>query len=113
MLEAWANYTPPAINNIYKVYYESASGDIIRTAVEEFNDPYIVVDRETFNSVVPNQFRVIDGKLVPRPSDNFYRKYLELDNNGKYTTIKNHAQFLVTNTDQNVDKWTVNYDQNN
>lgn len=112
-LEAWTNYVPPSIEHEYRIYYDAVTGAVTGTSVEDRDEPYIIVDQSTYNSVVHAECCVVDGQLTPRIVNTYYRPVLTLDDLGGYATIKNAAQFLVTDQIDNVDKWTVKYDKNN
>lgn len=112
-LEAWNNYQPPKIEHEYRVYYDAVSGAVTATSVELRDEPHIVVDRETYNSVIHAECCVINGQLAPRTNDIYYRPRLTLADDGEYATLPNAVQFLTTQQTDNVDKWTVKYDKNN
>jgi hypothetical protein len=92
----------------YKIYYDE-QGLCTRSDVELFDEPYIVVDRETFNNVTPCLYCVIDGKLQLRKQEFKHRLTLIPAETGPYKTIKGTAMFLVDDSyTKEVTHWKLN-----
>ena len=94
--------------HIYKIYYNE-QGLCTRSDVELFDEPYIVVDRETFNEVTPCLYCVVDGKLQLRKQEYNHRLILIPATKGKYKTAKGTAMFLVDDSyTKEVQHWKLN-----
>lgn len=92
----------------YKIYYNE-QGLCTRSDVELFDEPYIVVDRETFNNVTPCLYYVVDGKLKLRTQEYRHRLNLIPATEGKYKTVKGTPMFLVDDSyTQEVQHWKLN-----
>ena len=92
----------------YKIYYDE-QGLCTRSDVELFNEPYIEVDRETFNEVTPCLYCVVDGRLQLRKQEYKHRLTLIPAQEGKYKTVKGTAMFLVDDSyTKEVQHWKLN-----
>ena len=92
----------------YKIYYD-AQGLCTRSDVELFDEPYIVVDRETFNEVTPCLYRVVNGQLKLRTAEYQHRLLLVPAEEGPYKTIKGTGMFLVDDSyTKEVEHWKLN-----
>jgi hypothetical protein len=93
---------------VYKIYYD-AQGLCTRSDVELFDEPYIIVDCETFNTVTPCLYCVVDGKLQLRKQEFKHRLTLIPAETGPYKTIKGTAMFLVDDSyTKTVAHWKLN-----
>ena len=79
---------------VYRIYYD-AQGLCTRSDVELFDEPYIEVDKETFNTVTPCRYCVVNGQLQLRKQEHKHRLILIPAIKGPYKTIKGAAMFLV------------------
>jgi hypothetical protein len=92
----------------YKIYYNE-QGLCTRSDVELFDEPHNVVDRETFNTVTPCLYCVVDGKLQLRKREYKHRPTLVPATEGPYKTIKGTAMFLVDDSyTKEVQHWKLN-----
>ena len=93
---------------VYRIYYD-AQGLCTRSDVELFDEPYIIVDRETFNTVTPCRYCVVNGKLQLRVTEHQGRLNLISAKEGQYKTIKGTAMFLVDDSyTKAVAHWKLN-----
>ena len=93
---------------VYRIYYD-AQGLCTRSDVELFDEPYIIVDRETFNTVTPCRYCVVNGKLQLRVTEHQGRLNLIPAKEGQYKTIKGTAMFLVDDSyTKAVAQWKLN-----
>ena len=53
---------------VYKIYHD-AQGLCTRSDIELFDEPYIIVDRETFNEITPCLYRIVNGQLKLRTAE--------------------------------------------
>ena len=94
--------------HIYKIYYDE-HGLCTRSDVELFDEPYIEVDRETFNDVTPCLYCVVDGKLQLRTQEYKHKLILIPAEQGPYKTVKGTAMFLVDDSyTKEVQHWKLN-----
>jgi hypothetical protein len=95
LLEAFSNYkyTEP-IQYTYRIYYNDSTGDCLYSDVVLHNDPYIEVDRTTFDVFNPALYRVVSGRLKPKQVDYTDKRILTIGD-GAYKTIKGSSMFLV------------------
>ena len=94
--------------HIYKIYYDE-HGLCTRSDVELFDEPYIEVDRETFNEVTPCLYCVVDGRLQLRKQEHKHRLNLIPATEGPYKTVKGTATFLVDDSyTKEVQHWKLN-----
>jgi hypothetical protein len=109
LLAAFQNYNPGSpILHTYRVYYDATTGLCTRTDVLLHDDPFVEVDKKTFENFNPIFYRVVDGKIRPREIDYTYKKVL-IRGNGPYKTIKGTAMFLVDNSyTKAVQHWKLN-----
>ena len=92
----------------YKIYYDE-HGLCTRSDVELFDEPYIEVDRETFNEVTPCLYCVVDGKLQLRKQEYKHKLILIPVTDGNYKTIKGTGMFLVDDSyTKEVQHWKLN-----
>jgi hypothetical protein len=92
----------------YKIYYNE-QGLCTRSDIELFDEPYIVVDQETFNNITPCLYCVVDGKLQLLKQEYKHRLALIPAEAGKYKTIKGAAMFLVDDSyTKEVQHWKLN-----
>ena len=93
---------------VYRIYYD-AQGLCTRSDVELFDEPYIVVDRETFNNITPCRYCVVDGRLQLRKQEYKHQQLLVPAKVGPYKTIKGAAMFLVDDSyTKAVEHWKLN-----
>jgi hypothetical protein len=93
---------------VYRIYYD-AQGLCTRSDVELFDEPYIVVDRETFNTVTPCRYCVVNGKLQLREQEYQHKLKLVPAQEGPYKTVKGAAMFLVDDSyTKEVQHWKLN-----
>jgi len=93
---------------VYRIYYDT-QGLCTKSDVAAFDEPYIVVDQETFNTVTPCLYCVVDGKLRLRVTEYQGRLNLIQVDQGKYKTIKGAAMFLVDDSyTKAVTHWKLN-----
>ena len=92
----------------YKIYYNE-QGLCTRSDIELFDEPYIVVDQETFNNITPCLYCVVDGKLQLLKQEHKHRLNLIPAEAGKYKTAKGAAMFLVDDSyTKEVQHWKLN-----
>jgi hypothetical protein len=104
----FAQDTPPPL--IYRVYYDSATGNCLYTDVILHQDPHVEVDRATADNFNPVFYRVVDGKIKSREIVRTDKRIL-VQGNGKYKTLKGASMFLVLNdTAAPSVTWKVNND---
>lgn len=98
------------INYTYRVYYDPISGDCLYTDVLLHNDPYIEVDKKTFDNFNPIFYRVVNGKIKAKQI-NYSSKRILVQDNGPYKTIKG-ASMLLVGEDTNLPcvTWKINDD---
>jgi hypothetical protein len=107
LLEVWNNLVDHPVELTYRIYYDPVTGETTRTDTELFDEPHIVVDKETYNAFNSYIQIVVDGQLVARPSGGTgYAKQLSKSADGDYVTMRNRAMFPAADTD-NVDKWRL------
>jgi hypothetical protein len=106
LLEVWNNLVDHPVELTYRIYYNPVTGETTRTDTELFDEPHIVVDKETYNAFNSYVQIVVDGQLVARPRGTSYAKQLTKSADGDYVTMRNRAMFPATDTD-NVDKWKL------
>jgi hypothetical protein len=93
---------------VYRIYYDT-QGLCTRSDVELFDEPYIVVDRETFNTVTPCRYCVVNGKLQLREQEYQHKLKLVPAQEGPYKTVKGTAMFLVDESyTKTVTHWKLN-----
>jgi hypothetical protein len=93
---------------VYRIYYD-AQGLCTRSDVELFDEPYIEVDKETFNTVTPCLYCVVDNKLQLRKQEHKHRLILIPAVEGPYKTIKGAAMLLVDDSyTKEVQHWKLN-----
>jgi hypothetical protein len=102
LIEAFNNFgSAPATQIEYRLYYETESGRPIAMGSSRTIDaPYIVITKDIYDQAAYNNLRVVDGKLVT--IDNQYTSMLQLKktSNGEYSTAKNNASVLITETEE-------------
>jgi hypothetical protein len=107
LLTAVQNYVAIA-EPVYRIYYDT-QGLCTRSDVELFDEPYIVVDRETFNTVTPCRYCVVNGKLQLREQEYQHKLKLVPAQEGPYKTVKGAAMFLVDESyTKTVTHWKLN-----
>ena len=68
-----------------------------------------MVDRETFNTVTPCRYCVVNGKLQLREQEYQHKLKLAPAETGPYKTIKGAAMFLVDDSyTKEVQHWKLN-----
>ena len=93
---------------VYRIYYD-AQGLCTKSDVAVFDEPYIEVDRKTFNEVTPCLYCVVDGRLQLRKQEYNNRLILIPAEEGKYKTVKGTAMFLVDDSyTKAVQHWKLN-----
>lgn len=93
---------------VYRIYYDE-QGLCTRSDVELFDEPYIEVDRETFNTVTPCLYCVVNGRLQLRKQEYKHKLILIPADLGVYKTIKGASMLLVDDSyTKEVQYWKLN-----
>lgn len=95
LLEAFENYNPPDIQHIFKIYYDPITGEATGTDIELKDEPYIVVDKETFNNFRAGQQKIENGKIVDKVFEFKHYYPLRKNTSGIIHSIKNRSMFIV------------------
>jgi hypothetical protein len=105
LLEAWNSTVDCPVELTYRIYYNPATGETTRTDTELFDEPHVVVDRETYNAFNSYMQIVVNGELVNRPKGTSYSRTMQKSDTGEYATMRNRSMFPVDPSTPDADKW--------
>lgn len=110
LLEVWNNWVNIPVELEYRIYYNVLTGettrtDVARIEVAPYDEPYITVDKEIYNTFNSYTHIVVNGELVDRPKHTAYARSMAKTDNGEYTTMRNRSMFPIDNQDTETDRW--------
>ena len=107
LLTAFRSIIPSTETTVYKVYYD-ANGLCTITDTVLHDQSYIQVDKETFNTITPCLYCVINNQLQLRKQEFKHARNLIRSDVGQYQTTKGTGMFLVdANYTGPTDSWTL------
>ena len=107
LLTVWNTLVERPAELTYRIYYDPVTGETTRSDTELFDEPHIVVDRETYNAFNSYTHIVINGELVDRPVGLNFSKTLKKSEHGNYATMRNRAMFPVDPATPDADRWRL------
>jgi len=98
LIEAFQNYNPRIIEDVFRIYYDPITGEATSTSIELKDEPHIIVDKETLQNFRAGQQKIENGKIVDKIFDYKHTYPFAKDNSGIIKSVKDRSMFIVDDT---------------